>query len=138
MRSAPSLIIVDSIGAAAAAVLGGGQHSQGHAMLSAAGTALKCVARELNAAVIVTNHLVGGSGVSRDEKRAALGESWASQAHSRLRLAAPAQEGGARVATLEASTSDPKGAAEYWLTRAGPRSTNECIPRAAPAVDVPP
>lgn len=65
-----------------------------------AGRHLKCVRcyPPLPAAVIVTNHMVGGSDERRHEKRPAMGESWRNQPHCRRvpagRRAAGAGAGG--------------------------------------------
>jgi hypothetical protein len=64
------------------------------------------------AAVLVTNHLVGGSDERRHEKRAAMGESWRNQPHARIQLGRPAlgEEGAApHTATLRASSLLPAG-----------------------------
>lgn len=121
----PTLVVLDSLGALLTPVLGGTQHMQGHALLASAAMSLKQVAAALNAAVLVTNHMVGGGGW-RDggggggEKRPALGESWQNQAHSRLQLGLPANEGGPHTATLRASTIGAPGkVASFWLTAAG-------------------
>ena len=135
----PNVVILDSLGAIIAPILGGGPHSQGHAVLAAAATLLKQVALQLNAAVLVTNHMVGGgsgmsgggggggaSGAGRDrgqrenEKKPALGESWHNQAHCRVQLCLPPQEGQPWVAIVRASTFvAPGNSAEYYLTGAG-------------------
>lgn len=128
----PNLVILDSLGAIIAPILGGGTHSQGHAVLAAAATLLKQVAAQLNAAVLVTNHMVGGGGggtgagggrdrgVVETEKRPALGESWHYQAHSRVQLSLPRQEGGPWSAVVTASTLiAPGSTAQYWLTTGG-------------------
>lgn len=100
----PKLIIVDSVGSLVAPILAGTQHTQGHTLLSLAGSSLKAIAKRLSAVVLVTNHLVGGGGGNfssnmrnadlaagderwRHEKRPALGESWQNQPHLRIRLA---------------------------------------------------
>jgi hypothetical protein len=77
------LLVVDSLSAVIAPILGGGQHSQGHALLATAATSLKAFAARGQAAVLVTNHLVGGSDERRHEKRPAMGESWRNQPHAR-------------------------------------------------------
>jgi RAD51-like protein 3 len=151
---APRLIVLASIGAIVAPVLGGGSggHSQGHALLAALAGALKAAALHLNAAALVTNHMVGGgiggfgdaergggggSGGDRfaSEKRPALGESWQGQAHVRLRLAAPAAEGSPYTAALHASTCAPPGAAAaFVLTDAGAEAPEQAASRRAAAV----
>ena len=76
------------------------------------------------AAVLVTNHLVGGSDRQRHEKRPAMGESWRNQPHARVQLWRP-PHGGAPdavrcTATLRASTLQAAGAtAAYYLCPAG-------------------
>ncbi|KAI7842685.1 hypothetical protein COHA_003616 [Chlorella ohadii] len=83
------LLIIDSLSALITPVLGGGagQHSQGHALLAAAATSLKAFAAGPGLpAVVVTNHMVGGSDERRHEKRPAMGESWRNQPHSRIQL----------------------------------------------------
>jgi replicative DNA helicase len=77
------LLVVDSLSAVIAPILGGGQHSQGHALLATAASSLKAFAARGQAAVLVTNHLVGGSDERRHEKRPAMGESWRNQPHAR-------------------------------------------------------
>lgn len=59
-KPGPSLVVVDSLSAVVAPVLGGGggQHSMGHALLAGVGAALKALALRCEAAVIVTNHMV--------------------------------------------------------------------------------
>lgn len=137
----PNLVIFDSIGAVIAPVLGA--HVQGHALLAAAGLLLKQVAVQLNAAVLVTNHMVGGGGGDWDKGRAvggagssrlaastfnehevkkpALGESWNHQCHCRVQLSLPPSEGHPWTAVVRASTmlAPGKMVAEYWLTSAG-------------------
>ena len=119
-------------------MLGGGQHSQGHALLAAAAGMLKQAAVALNAAVMVTNHVVGGGGggAAGDswsvEKRAALGESFQNQAHVRVQLAMPAYEGGAHTATVRSSTgAAPGSCAHFWLTAAGPAGAPQPAPPSA-------
>jgi len=119
----PSLIILDSIGAVISPVLGGTHHVQGHALLAAVASMMKQIALSWSAAVLVTNHMVGSSGYGnksgshwRSEKRPALGESWQNQAHVRVQLALPKQDGGAHTAILQASTlSRPGNAVSFWL-----------------------
>jgi len=137
----PNLVILDSIGAVIAPVLGA--HLQGHAVLAAAGSLLKQVALQLNAAVLVTNHMVGGGGgdvdrggaaggaglsrraastVNENEfKRPALGESWNHQCHCRIQLSLPPSEGHPWTAVVRGSTmlAPGKQVAQYWLTGAG-------------------
>ena len=122
------LVIVDSLGALIAPVLGGGQHNQGHALLAAAAGGLKRLAAAAGVPVVVTNHLVGGDDAARGEKRPALGESWRNQPHLRLQLtAAAAPEGDPYVrsaaepcwASLRYSTArGPAGPAPFWVTPA--------------------
>lgn len=137
----PQLVVIDSIGAIIAPVLGGagGHHSHGHALLSCMGTLLKQVAKTVHCAVVVTNHTVGSSSntVSDDKRsnifsndantsdlfdacRAALGESWSHQAHVRLQLCAPKARGMAyRAIMRRSSLGASNGAAEYWLDQFG-------------------
>ncbi|KAM7522247.1 hypothetical protein LguiA_012149 [Lonicera macranthoides] len=76
------LLIVDSISSLITPILGGsGAH--GHALMISAGFLLKELAHEHNLAIIVTNHMVGGEG---GNLKPALGESWKSIPHVRLRL----------------------------------------------------
>lgn len=95
-----SLIVLDSLGAIISPILGGGQHTQGHAVLAALASLLKEIAVSYDIAVLVTNHLVSGGGRAAaaaqsnagnsvqwtQEKKAALGESWQHQAHVRVQL----------------------------------------------------
>jgi hypothetical protein len=54
------------------------------------------------------------------EKRAALGESWRHQAHVRVQLSLPENEGEGWIAKLQAGCLSPPGrSVRYWLTRAG-------------------
>ncbi|KAF5447026.1 hypothetical protein F2P56_032608 [Juglans regia] len=76
------LLIVDSISSLVTPILGGGG-SQGHALMASAGFLLKKLAHEHNLVVLVTNHTVGGEG---GISKPALGESWKSIPHVRLRL----------------------------------------------------
>lgn len=143
----PNLVILDSIGAVIAPVLGAGgssrTHLQGHVLLAAAATLLKQVALQLNAAVLVTNHMVGGGGGDGDRggavggagpsrttgrnlneneiKRPALGESWSHQCHCRVQLSLPPSEGYPWTAVVRGSTmlTPGKSVAPYWLTSAG-------------------
>ncbi len=146
----PNLVILDSIGAVIAPVLGAGgsgAHLQGHVVLAAAATLLKQVAKQLHAAVIVTNHMVGGSSGGGDRnlgtagtsnynenefKRPALGESWHHQCHCRVHLATPPAQGHPWTAVLQKSTmlNPGKRVAQYWLTTAGVSAT---VPPPPPA-----
>ncbi|KAI3429497.1 hypothetical protein D9Q98_005586 [Chlorella vulgaris] len=107
------LLVVDSLSALIAPVLGGRQHGQGHALLAAAASTLKAFAASSNAVVLATNHLVGGSDERRHEKRPAMGESWRNQAHVRLQLSRPGPGTSpcfeAHTATLTASSLLPAG-----------------------------
>ncbi|XP_040992950.1 DNA repair protein RAD51 homolog 4 isoform X4 [Juglans microcarpa x Juglans regia] len=76
------LLIVDSMSSLVTPILGGGG-SQGHALMTSAGFLLKKLAHEHNLVVLVTNHTVGGEG---GISKPALGESWKSIPHVRLRL----------------------------------------------------
>ncbi|KAK9817811.1 hypothetical protein WJX72_002565 [[Myrmecia] bisecta] len=109
----PSLLVVDSASALVSPILGGGQHSQGHALMICLARFLKHMAAYHRLAVLSTNHVVGGGGAGwgskpegsgsarSSETRPALGESWRSQPHVRVQLACG--EGAARSATLKAS-----------------------------------
>jgi Rad51 len=135
----PTLVILDSIGAVIAPVLGAGgsgTHLQGHVLLATMGILLKQVAQQLNAAVLVTNHMVGGGGGDRrdrgdrgahqgdtsnfsdnENKRPALGESWNHQCHCRVQLSLPPSEGQPWSAVVRTSTmiTPGKSIAHYWL-----------------------
>tara|TARA_B110000208_G_scaffold47559_1_gene62993 strand:+ start:188 stop:1141 length:954 start_codon:yes stop_codon:yes gene_type:complete len=102
------LIVVDSITALLAPILGGDRYAQGHAAMMELGLLLVRLAEALQCAVIVTNGTVndraakdaaersvgGGSGGSSGvTTKPALGPSWASVPHARLHLALA---GGAR------------------------------------------
>uniref|UniRef100_A0A2P2LSY2 DNA repair protein RAD51 homolog 4 isoform X1 n=3 Tax=Rhizophora mucronata TaxID=61149 RepID=A0A2P2LSY2_RHIMU len=76
------LLIIDSISSLITPVLGG-SGSQGHALMTTAGVLLKKLAHEHNIVLLVTNHMVGGEG---SNLKPALGETWKSIPHVRLRL----------------------------------------------------
>ncbi len=151
--TSPNLVILDSIGAVIAPALGAGgsgTHLQGHVLLAAMGNLLKQVAQQLNAAILVTNHMVGGGsggGISsgdrerggagstsymneRENKRPALGESWNHQCHCRIHLSSPPSEGQHWTAVVRASTmlSPGKTSAHYWLTSTGVSATPPTAP----------
>ena len=87
------VVIVDSIGALLAPVIGGGQQ-RGHALLSLAAHMLHSLATQHHLAVLLTNHTVARiDGRDRDDRAAtgrrsqpALGESWRYVADTRLVL----------------------------------------------------
>eukprot|EP00887_Chlorella_sp_A99_P003107 scaffold9.g3107.t1 len=131
------LLVVDSLSALAVPVLafGASAQQQGAALLAATGAALKRLAADANAVVLVTNHLVeerrdergegrgggwSGGPAARGQlapqprrMRPAMGQRWCSQPHARIQLASghctPGGAGlpdvGARTAVLTASTS---------------------------------
>ena len=99
----PKLLIVDSVSALIAPILGAGgpQQSRGHALMSALGRMLKYIAAHYTVAILCTNHMVG----SGTNPRPALGESWKNQPHTRLQLVRP-DVGDDRLAVLSASASN--------------------------------
>ncbi|EFN60013.1 hypothetical protein CHLNCDRAFT_133185 [Chlorella variabilis] len=120
------LLVVDCLSALITPILGGGQHSQGHALLAATAASLKAFAARSGAAVLVTAHMVGGSDERRHEKRPAMGESWRNQPHVRIQLSRPAEDrtSGQCSATLTASPQLPAGlSVAYWLGEGGPTGT---------------
>ncbi|PNH12386.1 DNA repair protein RAD51 4, partial [Tetrabaena socialis] len=128
LMTGPSLLVVDSVSAVLSTILGNNQHTQGTALLMAAGRLLKQLA-ERNIAVLVSNHVTsagtssraagGGEGGGMGDRgvnaavtvgvaglRPALGEQWRPQPHMRIQLSideAHPQLSGMRLATLTAS-----------------------------------
>ena len=94
---------MDSIAALVNPVLsaGGAQDSTGHALMLSTAQQLKCLALQLDATVLVTNHMVGGT----DDPRPALGSGWHVQPHWRVRLSL--NEGSCRAAAVLASPAVP-------------------------------
>ena len=94
---------MDSIAALVHPILsaGGAQDSTGHALMLSTAQQLRCLALQLGATVIVTNHMVGGT----DDPRPALGTAWRVQPHWRVRLSL--NEGDRRTAAVLASPAVP-------------------------------
>eukprot|EP00878_Enallax_costatus_P032782 GHUV01036050.1.p1 GENE.GHUV01036050.1~~GHUV01036050.1.p1 ORF type:complete len:302 (+),score=72.54 GHUV01036050.1:114-908(+) len=98
----PRLIVVDSISALLAPVIGATQHHQGNVIVSETGRLLRQVAETLRAAVLVTNHVVGAGSFGKappagstgfgslydvnTDYKPALGEQWRGVPHVRLQL----------------------------------------------------
>ncbi|XP_072040998.1 DNA repair protein RAD51 homolog 4-like [Amphiura filiformis] len=78
--SALKVVVLDSVTAIVAPVIGG-QQTEGHAMMMHLGRALKGLAAEYSIAVLLTNNLVQGSG---GEKKPALGRTWLHVPHTRI------------------------------------------------------
>ncbi|GLC38954.1 DNA repair protein rad51d [Pleodorina starrii] len=114
-RVGPRLLIVDSVSALLSTVLASTQHTQGTALLTAVGRALKQLAEQHSIAVLVTNHVTGAGPMTRGGRagggggsggdggasergisaaaavgvgglKPALGEQWRPQPHMRVQL----------------------------------------------------
>lgn len=101
------LLIIDSISALLSPVVGGQKHGMGHTLLSCLSTQLKTFADLYSIAVVVTNHMVGGS---EHDKRPALGEHWRGQPHVQITLVPHVESQSLRVAILTAATISACGA----------------------------
>ena len=108
---------------------------------------------QLNAGVLVINHMVGGSGggpgsgpgsgaaaggvsnrnavaaFDSEFKRPALGESWNHQCHCRVQLTRPATEGQPWTAIVRASTmlTPGKMVAQYWIGAGGASAASSTL-----------
>lgn len=119
---APHLVIVDSVSALIAPVLGGAHGSgQGHALMAAVARSLKNLAETLSLAVLVTNHMVGGgsrrlegdpsaagpgAGLAPAGNRPALGEGWRNQPHVRVQLSMPPEGSAASGAAYNGASEE--------------------------------
>ncbi|GBF92623.1 DNA repair protein RAD51 [Raphidocelis subcapitata] len=140
--AARCLLVIDSVSAVLAPVVGAQMHTQGQVLVGAIGSMLRHIAAEYSIAVLITNHVVGGGGGGGGDGaaagggaaaagggggpaggggfRPALGAQWRGQPHCRIQLARPPQAGGAVVATLTASQGQAAGAqAAFVVTDAG-------------------
>ena len=59
------LLVIDSVSALVAPILGGARQSQGHVLMTTLGQQLRQLADRFGVAVLVTNHTVGGTSVER-------------------------------------------------------------------------